>query len=523
MKSLPGNKWWTCLTTLLLSAFVTGCTVLGPDHEKPEVDWLEDWRTDLYGQLANPEQQQKTDLRFWWTVFNDPILNALIETARKENPGLRIAGLRILESRAALGIADSTLYPQIQQATGSLNQLDIAQRGGNAANDNLGYTAYSAGLSAAWELDFWGRFQRTIESADAGFFASIAAQQDVQVLLTAQVVDLYYAYHTTLLRIQIAQKNAQRQQRSYDITRQLFESGQSSELDLQQAKSQYLGTLSTIPQFELALTQISNALSALLGRAPGDLPELADMEANLPLPAPVIIEEIATSLLMRRPDVRTAAWQIAAQSAQIGIAEADFYPAVSLLGSFGWSGDSLDSSPLVRTLAVGPSVQWTIFDWGRIENNVRLQDARLQQTIENFQNTVLLAAQEIDNAAISVIKTREQDEILIESLKASERSLSLSMTLYREGYAGFQRVLDAQRALLSQSDRQVVNLGNHINAVVALYRSIGGGWIDTPINELIPAGTQETMRERTDWGELIDAPLPGTNTNELITESTDDE
>jgi outer membrane protein TolC len=159
---------------------------------------------------------------------------------------------------------------------------------------------------------------------------------------------------------------------------------------------------------------------------------------------------------------------------------------------------------------VGPALTWNVFDYGRIRNNVRLQDARLQQSIENFQNSVLQAAREIDDAAIGVVKTREQQSVLSESVQAAERSLELANRRYQEGYADFQRVLDAQRALFSQTERELVNRGNHVSAVIALYRAMGGGWLDMPLEEIVPSATRDTMRERSDWGDLLDAPLPTT-------------
>lgn len=494
---------------LLCAVFTANaCTTLGPNFQEPELEWLDAWQTNLYGQAGTPGQQTEVDLRFWWQLFDDEALNRLIESAREANPSLRIAGLRILESRARLGIAGSSLYPQVQQLGGAINYVNTRQRGGATPDSNQDFGSYQAGFNLAWELDFWGRFRRGIESADAAFFASIADQQDAQVLLSAQVADLYFAHRTTELRIAIARKNAEIQKRSYQITQRLHEGGQESELDLQQAKTQYLATLSTIPELQITLIQTRNALCALLGRPPGDLPELAGQAPRLPAIEPVVIRDIPARLMMRRPDVRAAAWQAAAQSAQIGIAEADFYPSISLFGSIGWSGNTLDASPDTGTLSLGPGLTWNIFDYGRIGNNVRVQDARLQQLIEQYQNTVLQAAREIDDAAISVVKTADQQQVLRESVNASERALELANTLYQEGYAGFQRVLDAQRAAFSQAERELVNQGSHISAVIALYKALGGGWMDMPVQDLIPEDVREAMEARSDWGNLLSAPLP---------------
>ena len=482
-----------------------GCITVGPDYQEPEVAWLKDWHTDLYGQIEDTHQQTQVDLRFWWHAFNDPVLNDLIETARRENPSLRIAGLRIMESRAVLGIAGSNQYPQLQQLSGAATYVDSRESG---SDHHQHFTAYNAGFDLVWELDFWGRFRRGIESAQAGFFASITNQQDVQVLLSAQVATLYYGWRTTRLRIYIAQKNADIQKRSFEITQRLFLHGEESELDLQQAKAQYLGTVALIPELEADAVKLRNALSVVLGRMPGDLPELSAVEGPLPIVHSAVITELPAVLLLRRRDVRTAAWQVAAQSAQIGIAKADYFPAITLLGTIGWSSDTVDGTPDVTSIAGGPALTWNIFDYGRIRNNVRLQDARLQQSIELFQNSALLAAQEIDDAAITVVKTDEQRTPLHDAARAAERSLDLANTLFQEGYLDFNRVLDAQRVLFTQAERELLNDSAHITALITMYKAVGGGWVDMPMDAIVPDATRETMEARTNWGDLLREPLP---------------
>ena len=496
------------LHLVLASGILTlsACTTLGPDYQEPKVDWLKQWQPSAYGAVGNQRVQKQVDLRFWWKLFNDPALNKLIDVAREENLPLRIAGLRIFESLALLGIAGSSLYPQLQQAGGAINYVNTRYHGGDAPPDNQSFGSYQAGFNMAWELDFWGRFRRGIESADAAYLASVANQQDMQVLISAQVADVYYAYRTTQARIAIAKENAAIQKRSFEITTELFKNGETSELDLQQAKTQYLATLSTIPQLEITLAQTRNALTALLGRPPGKIPELAASTYKLPAIRSGTIGKVPAYLLTRRPDIRAAAWQIAAQSAQIGIAETDYYPAITLLGTLGWSGNSLGGTPNTGNLVVGPAVQWNIFDYGRIKNNVRLQDARLQQLIEQYQESVLQAAREVDDAAVSIEKTVEQQALTDAAVKSSQRALDLANTRYREGYADFQRVLDAQRALFSQAEGQLLNQGNHIAAVISLYKGLGGGWIDMPVEQLIPQDVRETMQNRSNWGDLLISP-----------------
>jgi NodT family efflux transporter outer membrane factor (OMF) lipoprotein len=498
------NVWRARLFVAAL--LCASCSPLGPDYVQPDITWLDQWQTDLYGQLDDDTAVDAPE--FWWRMFNDALLDQLIRDARQHNPSLRIAGLRILESRAILGLAKSSLYPQSQQLGGSVTRVDAERVLEGLPDQDNSFTNYQADFTVGWELDFWGRFRRGIESADATYFASVSEQRNAQVLLAAQTADLYFALKTTLARIEIAQQNAKRQQRSLEITQLLFTEGQSSELDLQQANTQYLATLSTIPALEILSTKLANALAILLGQPPGQLSALSLVSAQLPAVEPVTINAVPAQLLMQRPDIQTAAWQVATQSAQIGIAKADFYPALKLFGTIDWNSNDLDTLTDNRTLSGGSAFSWNIFDYGKIRNNVRLQDARLQQLIEQYQNTVLRAAKEIDDAAITVIKTGAQQHYLDKSLIAAERSLALSTIRYSEGYSNFQRVLDAQRAVAAQSEQQVVNQGNHLGAVVELYKAMGGGWSVMSLDEMIPADIQATMKQRSNWGDLFDEPAP---------------
>lgn len=480
------------------------CTTLGPDFKTPDSNWLNHWEPSLHG-LADTEQPdaQLDEATFWNGLFNDPVLQQLIVEAQQANPQLRMAALRIFESRALQGMAGSSLYPQLQQLTGSAAHI---QSGDHVNNRTSSLGSYQGGFNIGWEMDFWGRFQRSIESADAAFFASVENQRAIQVLINAQITELYFSYRVTRTRIGIARKNADIQKRSFKITREQFDSGNTSELDVQQAKTQYLATLAAIPALEQALVQIRNALSVLLGRPPGKLKILDDPDYELPKADSGKVAILPAQLLLRRPDVHTAAWLVAAQSAQIGIAEADFYPSISLLGTLGWAGSSMATAG-ATTLAVGPAIKWNLFDHGYISNNIRLQDARLQQLIEAYQNTVLQAAAEVDNAAIAVVKSAEQIALLEESVKSAERALEIANTNYKEGYADFQRVLDAQRALFGQTDRLISTRGDNISAIIALYKGLGGGWRPQPTGNLLPDTVKQNMQQRVDWGELLDSPL----------------
>jgi NodT family efflux transporter outer membrane factor (OMF) lipoprotein len=486
---------------LIAAACVSGCMRVGPDFHPPHESWAEHWNSASIGQVT--QQAAQPDIRQWWQVFADQNLESLIAQADVNNGDLKIAGLRVLEARAQLGIAVAGRYPQLQQA--SADVLYSARKRSDGFNPRSGaYWQYGAGVSIGWELDFWGRFSRAIESANAAFFAEQANRDDALVLLHAQVADTYFTLRTAEARLRIARENAQLQQRSYEIAQKLFKSGESDELDLQQAKTQYLGTLSSVPDFESQIVLAHHALSVLLGQPPGRLREL-DVQpgeaGRVPLVDRAVLQDVPADLLLRRPDVRAAELQMAAQSALIGVAKADLYPSVSLLGSLVWSASSLTGAPSTLAVVGGPSVTWNVFDHGRITNNVRVQDARLQQLSVAYQNTVREAAREADDAATTLIAALQRDTILNDAQGAARRSLTLANTIYREGYSDFQRVLDAQRALFAQQDAYIVNRSNAVGSLIALYKALGGGWYSE--QPLVDPATRQQMQQRTDWGDLL--------------------
>ncbi|ERI49941.1 RND transporter [Pseudomonas sp. EGD-AK9] len=488
---------------LLAAASLAGCVRLGPDFQSPRQAWIDHW--DSQALNAASQQHPQPDNRQWWTQFDDPLLERLIAEADVHNPNLRIAALRILEARAQLGIARSGRYPQLQQASADAFYLDRNQYGGDTELDSSAWQ-YGAGFDIGWELDFWGRYSRAIESADASYFAARANYEDALVLLRAQVAQTYFALRTAEARLGIARDNARLQKRSLEITERLFNSGNSDELDLQQAKTQYLGTLSSVPELEAQAAQTRNALAVLIGQPPGSLPELSAQTGLVPLVDQALLDDVPANLLLRRPDVRAAELQVAAQSALIGVAESDLYPSLSLLGSIGWSASSQAGSPDTMSLGAGPSLTWNLFDHGRLRNNVRVQDARLQQLIEAYRDRVRQAAREADDAATGLSKALERERILREAAFSAQRSLTLASAQYREGYSDFQRVLDAQRALFVQQDGYLVARSAALSNLIDLYRALGGGWHSS--QPLLDDATREQMRQRTDWGELLDEQSP---------------
>lgn len=301
------------LLLLLCWLSFSGCVRVGPNFQPQHESWGENWNSTAIQQAG--ETHAQPDAQQWWKVFADPTLERLISEGDAHNAGVPIAGLRVMEARAQLGIAQSGHYPQVQVINGDARLRDRRESGGQNPQSKT-FWQYRAGFDMGWELDFWGRFSRAIESADAAWFASQANYEDVLVLLHAQMAQSYYALRTAEGRLRIARDNARLQKRSYEITERLFKSGESDELDFQQAKTQYLCTLSSIPELESQISSTRNALAILIGRPPGPLPELSENQGTIPLISRAVLQDVPANLLLRRPDIRAAEQQIAAQSAR---------------------------------------------------------------------------------------------------------------------------------------------------------------------------------------------------------------
>lgn len=491
----------TCLGAIIMAA----CTAVGPEYQPPETRVSESWGPAQGAGL----QATPYELVEWWEVFNDPVLNELVATAHAQNYSLELAGLRVLESRAQLGIAVGTQYPQQQFAAGGITRISPSE---NAGQGNTAFNQYDLGGSLAWEMDFWGKFRRGVESADAALLASVANYDDAIVLVTAQVVTNYVTIRILEEQLRIARDNLKLQQRSYDIADVLYRNGEDSELDVQQANALLLSTKATVPDLEKQLALSENALNTLLGQSNGYVENLVTPGPIPDVPTQVAVG-IPADLMRRRPDIRQAELQAVAQNAQVGVATADLYPSIAISGSLGvvsisrdvggGGGSNLFESDSVSYTA-GASFTWPVLNYGRIRNNIRVQDARLQQSLVSYQQLVLEAAQEVDDAMVALEGAQAQKAILVEAVEAAQRSNDLSLLQYKEGFSGYQRVLDAQRSLFTQQNRYAVAQGQAVQSLVALYKALGGGWEVREGRAFVDENTLTAMRERTNWGELLD-------------------
>ncbi len=491
----------------VLLAFA-GCMV-GPNYQRPKVSVA-----PSFGEAGDPRlSAESTNYRDWWKAFDDPALDRLIARAYRDNLTLQQAGVRVLQSRAQLGIAVGEIFPQTQQAIGSVQYNRTSDRAPTAALPNGGSVAYwqsQIGAQASWELDFWGRIRRGIQSADASLLATLADYDNTLVTLTADVANTYIALRTAEERIRIARENIDIQQQTLLIVEARFKYGTVTQLDVEQARTALLNTQATLPTLETQRRQARDALSVLLGMAPNDLGDLVDGPSTIPVSPPQIIVGIPADLLRRRPDIRSAELQAVAQSAQIGVAKSDLLPAFSLVGNLVLLSTDLGTFKLSdmfrwgsRQVQIGPSVQWNILNYGQITNNVRVQDAYFQQLLLAYQRSVLSAQQDVEDNLAAFLRNQDRADLLAKSVTSSRSAVDLAVLQYREGVTDFTTVLTAQQTLLTQQDNLASTLGNISTSLVGVYRALGGGWEVREGEDIVPSEIKAEMRQRTNWGGLL--------------------
>jgi NodT family efflux transporter outer membrane factor (OMF) lipoprotein len=501
----------------MLLVDLAGCAV-GPDFAPPVAPvadhWLE-WRNKSL--LTGPEEY-----RDWWQVFHDPILDRLIDIAYSQNLTLLSAGTKVLQARAELGVAIGEFFPQKQQAIGAVtyNLLSQANPAANPTTGIVNFWADAIGVKAAWELDFWGKFRRGVESADSAYLASIASYDDELVTLLGDVATTYVGIRTLEKQIAIARENIVKQQGILAIARDRYKGGAATLLDVYQAENVLGATQATVPQLTIQLQKGLNALRVQLGIAPEPLGFLlAKGTGQIPVAPRKVVVGVPADLLRRRPDIRTAELRAAAQSAQIGVADADLYPAISITGSFGGIANNVGGhnllrvfQPIGRSFSVGPAFQWNLLNYGQITNNVRLQDATLQQYLVDYQNTVVKAQQEVENGISSFLLSRAQADYLHRSVVAAVGALHIATLEYQQGTRDFTTVLTAEQNLYQAQNNLVVATGNISTGLVSVFRALGGGWQIRDGNGFVNVATSEEMRHRTNWGELLppagEPPLP---------------
>ena len=495
---------------LILAAAITGCGTVGPEFETPESSVEPDWIDASHPAVDSTSPP----LAAWWTVFNDAELSKLIETAYAQNLTLRAAALRVFRARAILGIARGARYPQSNAVTGttSANRFSTnvppVSALPDSVRDNIDTTSnvYQFGFDAFWELDFWGRFRSGIDAAEADLAATVADFNDVLVILTAEVAVTYISIRILEERLAVARENVSNQQRGLELAQVRFNGGLTTALDVHQASALLNTTRASVARLTTELRRARNALATLLGTTPGEMASALSSPGSIPESPSEVAVGIPADLLRRRPDIARAEMLAAAQCARIGIAKAEMYPAFSLGGNVRVasvsSGELFDSDSRAGTGFAAFS--WPVFNFGRLRNNVRAADARFEEALVNYQNTVLLAAREAEDALIGFTMAQQQAEHLGRAVADATEALQLAEVMYDEGAADFTRVLTAQQTLLIAQDDYTTARGNVAVNLVAAYKALGGGWEIRVGREILPEATRESMESRTNWGRLIE-------------------
>jgi outer membrane protein, multidrug efflux system len=459
------------------AVIVSGCAV-GPSYQATRPKLPESWssleeKKEGQGSLATVN---RIDMPEWWQAFQDPVLTSLAERALAANLDLRVAAARVREARALSGVARGALLPEAG-VSGSYERVRLSENGlfpvDGGASD-----LYQGGFDASWEIDVFGGNRRRLEAAEADSQAALEALGDVRVSLLAELARDYVELRGDQARIAIARQNLEAQRNTLELTRARLDAGQVTELDVARAEAQVSTTSSAIPSLETAARQSIHAIALLLAREPGALePELSG-KAPIPAAPPEVPVGLPTDLLRRRADIRQAERQLAAATARIGVATADLYPRFFLIGSFG--SESVAASDFFtaasRTWSVGPTIRWSLFQGGRIRASIKVQDARQEQAALRFEQTLLGALRDVEDALIAHSREQLRRGMLAQAVASQRRAVELAAERYAQGLVDFLSVLEAQRSLFAADEALAQSEQAVATNTIALFKAVGGGW-----------------------------------------------
>lgn len=466
----------TVLFLPCLPLFIHGCAV-GPDYCPPKVSVPTSWSELPQAGKANPES-----LVQWWKTFNDPVLDSLITRAVPSNLDLRIAEARVREARFQRGAVASDLWPSLDTSASYSRSRRSAGISTIPPSAKIKRNVYETGFDASWEIDLFGGKRRAVEAANAEIDAAVENQRDVLITLLAEVARNYIEVRGYQRRLQIIYKNISTQQEVVEIVQARYNAGLSSELDVVQAAALLATTQSQIPLLENPMKQAIHRIGILLGQKPGDLLTELTKESQIPCTPVTVPVGLPSDLLRRRPDVRRAERDLAAATARIGMATADWFPKFSLTGSFGFQTEDLNAFSITRSRlwSFGPTVRWPIFDAGRIRANIRVQNARQEQALLNYEKAVLTSLEDVENALVAYTAEQVRRQNLTEAVNANRRAVELANELFSKGLVNFLNVLDAQRSLCKSEEELVQNERTVSLNLVILYKALGGGWENEP-------------------------------------------
>lgn len=415
-------------------------------------------------------------LAAWWQTLAEPLLTDLMQRAATGNRDLAQAEARVREARARRGISDADRYPTLQASAGATRRTSSEETGSGSTSQ-----LYNAGFDARWELDIFGGKRRALEAATANLEASEYDLHNVLVSLLAEVALNYIDTRAFQARLAVAEANLRSQRETFDIARWRAEAGLATQRDVEQATLNLEQTRAQIPALRTGIAQAANRIAVLLGQNPGTLDDVLAAPRAIPAAPSAIALGVPADALRRRPDVQRAERKLAAQTAQIGVATAAQYPNFVLTGSIGLealrAGRLLNAGALATSL--GASIGGTVFDAGRLRQNVAVQNALQQQALGLYEAAVLSSLEEVENALVAYAAEQQRREALAAAAGAARNAAELASFQYSSGLVDFQVVLDTQRSLLSLEDQLAASQGTVTSNVVRLYKALGGGW--TPL------------------------------------------
>lgn len=461
---------WRSCAVIAICAGLLGCATVGPDYVAPELDVPAGW------QGASGESDEM--LAEWWTLFNDSALNDLLADVRVNNRQLAMAVANMERYAAMYGVVRADAFPQVgaQGAAEYDRQTERVRRPpGMPIPDNPTWL-YQAGFSMSWELDLWGRVRRSREAARGRWEAAGEDVRHTLVLLQAQAAAEYIRLRTLQARLATAQQNIELQRETLVIVRGRFDAGLTGETDVFQARMNLAATEAQVPALKAKRDETLNALCVLAGLWPGALDALREPE---PIPAADTLPRVLPAeWVRRRPDIRSAERELAAQTARIGVARGELYPKLALAGTFAFAatdaGDLISSA--AQVFSIGPVLSLPVFTGGKIRSAVRAEEAAARGALARYEQTVLTAFGECEDALSRFAQSGDQVTALQAAVKAAEQTVELVTELYRSGLTDFQRVLDAQRQLAQYEDALVEAKGGRAASLVAVYKAFGGGW-----------------------------------------------
>ena len=471
--------------SVAVACALAGC-MMGPDYKRPDVDTPQAYRVEV---------KSAADLinSAWWEQFEDPVLNELIKTALAENKDVRIAATRVEEFLGRYGVTRSQLFPQVATQFGAGSQrISTVTQPAVASTQSNTFDSFSLDLGMSWEIDLWGKLRRATEAARAELLATEQARQTVILSLTSGVATSYVTLIDLDRQLAIAKSTADSRGEFFRIIKLRFEGGVVSEVELNQARSDYEFALSTVPVIEKQMAQQENALSVLLGRNPGPIARDRTLDK---LVLPQVPADLPSSLLERRPDIRQSEQLMVAANARIGVAKAQFFPTISLTAILGTASSALGNlfKGASQTWSYGGTVTQPIFTGGNLISQLRVAESQQKTALLQYQKSIQTAFQEVNDSLIDQTKTREQLAAQARQVDSLRNYARLARLRYDNGFTSYLEVTDAETKLFNAELQYAQSQGQLFFALINVYKSMGGGWVVEADQMTDAAGMEKTL------------------------------